>query len=85
MSERMSKVNKDERASGARREWENAQTLREIERVNVGCIYVFSFIILWVYVHVRIMYLYMYILYMYIVYLMYIFMCAYNIISTLCA
>ena len=30
MSERMSKVNKDERASGARREWENAQTLRVI-------------------------------------------------------
>ena len=29
MSERMSKVNKDERASGARREWENAQTLRK--------------------------------------------------------
>ena len=29
MSERMSKVNKDERASGARREGENTQTLRE--------------------------------------------------------
>ena len=29
MSERMSKVNTDERASGARREWENAQTLSE--------------------------------------------------------
>ena len=29
MSERMSKVNKDERASGTRRGWENAQTLRE--------------------------------------------------------
>ena len=30
MSERMSKVNKDERANGARRDWENAQTLRVI-------------------------------------------------------
>ena len=29
MRERMSKANKDERASGARREWENAQMLRE--------------------------------------------------------
>ena len=29
MSERMSKVNKDDRASGARREGENTQTLRE--------------------------------------------------------
>ena len=29
MSERMSKVNKDERASGAPREGENTQTLRE--------------------------------------------------------
>ena len=27
------------------------QIVREIERVNVGCVYVFSFIILWVYVH----------------------------------
>ena len=26
------------------------QILREIERVNLGCVYVFSFIILWVYV-----------------------------------
>ena len=29
MRERISKVNKDKRASGARREWENAQTMRE--------------------------------------------------------
>ena len=29
MSERMSKVNEDERVSGSRREWEIAQTLRE--------------------------------------------------------
>ena len=29
MSERMSKVNENERVSGSRREWEIAQTVRE--------------------------------------------------------
>ena len=64
------------------------QILRELERVNVGCVCVFSFIILWVYVQcscTQNVYVQctLYILYKNIVYLMYIFMCAYNIISIL--
>ena len=64
------------------------QILREIERVNVGCVYVFSFIILWVMfnVHVHIMYMYNVhcTYFIRILYILCIFLCVHIILLVFC-